>query len=113
MFHIKASWRACRGCCNHVSTAFRTSIDLPNYESRLSRHTAVVRLVVGKNKTKLTCHRVLLSFYSKYCEVAFSTKSGHDDIIDLPGFNAHDMKGLIAWVYSGVVNVEMRNPCRL
>ena len=107
MFHIKASRRTCRGDRNHANTAIRSATGLPNYDSRLSRRTAVVHLVEGKNKTKLTCHRVLLSFYSKYFNIAFSGNSRYDDSIDLPHFNAHAMKRFIAWVYSGIVNVEM------
>jgi len=70
--------------------------DLSNYGGSLSRQTAI-HILVGKNKTKLTCHQALLRFYSNYFDTMFSGFT--DECISLPEYNTHAMKGFLSWVY--------------
>jgi len=60
-------------------------------------------LIVGPSKTQLSCHKILLGYYSDFFFAALygGFKEAHANEIELPDEDVENIKKFIGWVYTG------------
>ncbi|EPE31861.1 POZ [Glarea lozoyensis ATCC 20868] len=69
----------------------------------LAANSEIVTLIVGEEKVRITCHKALLGYFSRFFEAAlyggFSEAAAME--ISLPDEKVENMKCFVAWLYIG------------
>ena len=69
----------------------------------ITGHPEIITLIVGEEKIHVSCHKVLLGFFSKFFESALygNFSEALKSTVTLPDDNIDQVRDFVVWLYSG------------